>query len=338
MALLGPGNVLYRVVDRIFGGRTGSGRISAVASTSIEGLRPYLDLPDFHLLFRSKNNHHHSAIRKAIWDGNLESVLDEYLVNLLGLGVASNDRGIEDRSLGVVRKALALGADSVSVRETGSERALAPFRMRCHAALPFGLSGQERETGSGELRNDDLRVAFNSPFRPFVLATTSIGQEGLDFHVWSNHVVHWDLPSNPVDLEQRDGRVNRYGRLAIRRALAENAPRLPSAESPWRVLADSQNESDGGLSPWWIHPPASVRRTVLVAPFSKMAGDLEALQDQLSIYRLAMGQTDQEALVHALHRRVEEEGNEANKTLCWFEEARIDLSPRHGNTSPLNAE
>ena len=122
---------------------------------------------------------------------------------------------------------------------------------------------------SGELRNDDLRVAFNSPFRPFVLATTSIGQEELDFHVWSNHVVHWDLPSNPVDLEQRDGRVNRYGGLAIRRALAENAPCLPSMENPWRALADGQKETMGGLGSWWIHPRASIRRTVFVTPFQR---------------------------------------------------------------------
>jgi hypothetical protein len=332
MALLGPGNVLYRVVDRIFGERQGSGRISSVASTSIEGLRLYLDLPDFHLLFRSRNNHHHSAIRQAVWDGNLESVLDEYLVNLRGLGVVSHDRGVEDQVLGIMRKALTLGAGGVSVHETGSKRALEPFRMRCHAALPFGLSGQEKETGSGELRNDDLRVAFNSPFRPFVLATTSIGQEGLDFHVWSNHVVHWDLPSNPVDLEQRDGRVNRYGGLAIRRALAEDAPRLPSTESPWRVLADGQTESLGGLGPWWIHPRASIRRTVFVTPFSKVAGDLEVLRDQLSIYRLAMGQADQEALVHALRRRVAAAGKEASKVLSWLEEARIDLSP--GRSAP----
>ena len=336
MALLGPGNVLYRVVDRIFGERKGSGRISSVASTSIEGLRLYFDLPDFHLLFRSRNNHHHGAIRQAVWDGNLESVLDEYLVSLRGLGVVSNDRGVEDKILGIMKKALALGAGGVSVHETGSKRARDPFRMRCHAALPFGLSGQEKETGSGELRNDDLRVAFNSPFRPFVLATTSIGQEGLDFHVWSNHVVHWDLPSNPVDLEQRDGRVNRYGGLAIRRALAENAPCLPSMESPWRVLADGQKETMGGLGPWWIHPRASIRRTVFVTPFSKVAGDLEVLRDQLSIYRLAMGQSDQEALVHALRRRVAAAGKEASRVLSWFEEARIDLSPGHCAPRPNN--
>ena len=59
-------------------------------------------------------------------------------------------------------------------------------------------------------RIERVRTSFNSPFRPFVLATTSIGQEGLDFHHYCHHVVHWNLPNSPVDMEQREGRIHRY--------------------------------------------------------------------------------------------------------------------------------
>ena len=69
--------------------------------------------------------------------------------------------------------------------------------------------------------NGTLQQAFNSPFRPFVLATTSVGQEGLDFHWYTRKIVHWNLPSNPVDMEQREGRINRYKCLAIRRNIAK---------------------------------------------------------------------------------------------------------------------
>jgi hypothetical protein len=55
--------------------------------------------------------------------------------------------------------------------------------------------GEREET---QLRKEAVRTAFNSPFWPFVLATTSIGQEGLDFHPFCHAVVHWNLPSNPV--------------------------------------------------------------------------------------------------------------------------------------------
>ena len=58
------------------------------------------------------------------------------------------------------------------------------------------------------MRKENIRNAFNSPMRPFVLATTSIGQEGLDFHNYCRVIMHWNLPSNPIDLEQREGRKN----------------------------------------------------------------------------------------------------------------------------------
>ena len=57
-------------------------------------------------------------------------------------------------------------------------------------------------------RSDELRRAFNAPFWPYVLATTSAGQEGLDFHTWCSRVPHWDLCSSPLDLEQRRAWVN----------------------------------------------------------------------------------------------------------------------------------
>ncbi len=74
----------------------------------------------------------------------------------------------------------------------------------------------------GRTRSSEVRDAFNSPFWPFVLATTSVGQEGLDFHLYCHAVVHWNLPGNPVDLEQREGRVHRYKGHAVRKNLARD--------------------------------------------------------------------------------------------------------------------
>ena len=52
--------------------------------------------------------------------------------------------------------------------------------IRCRYALRFG--DEKGESSLDGSRDTDVRIAFNSPFRPFVLATTSVGQEGLDFH------------------------------------------------------------------------------------------------------------------------------------------------------------
>lgn len=329
MALLAPGNVLYRAVHRVFGQAEDPGaRVRWVTRASVLGLRTYLDQPDFHLLFRDRRHRQHpSAIRQAVWDGNLESTLDEYLASLRGLGVETPAGDVEERALTTLIRALSIGAASVTVHETGKESGAEAFRMRCYAALPFGLARYEIESEKGAVHNDDLRLSFNSPFRPHVLATTSIGQEGLDFHLWCNHVVHWDLPSNPVDLEQREGRVDRYAGLAVRRALAEKARDLPTQDSPWRSGAEIQREQMDGLAPWWVCEGAHVRRTVLVPTLSRMEDDLRRLLDQLSLYRLTLGQADQEALVHALQRRLADAGPEHDSTLAWLEETRINLGP-----------
>ena len=64
-----------------------------------------------------------------------------------------------------------------------------------------------------ELR-DRLLLAFNTPFYPEVLITTSVMAEGVDLHLNCRHVIHHDLSWNPSTLEQRTGRVDRIGARA----------------------------------------------------------------------------------------------------------------------------
>jgi hypothetical protein len=79
-------------------------------------------------------------------------------------------------------------------------------------------------------------TGFNSRFRPFILASTSIGQEGLDFHTWCHAVVHLNLPTNSVDLEQQEGRVRRYKGHAIRKNIA--MPFGLAELSKWKGVGD----------------------------------------------------------------------------------------------------
>ncbi|MGR3479930.1 helicase-related protein [Salipiger marinus] len=75
---------------------------------------------------------------------------------------------------------------------------------------------QNGDDETGVNRTGLVRTAFNSPFKPFVLASTSVGQEGLDFHPYCHRIFHWKLPGKPVDMEQREGRVHRYKNHAVR--------------------------------------------------------------------------------------------------------------------------
>ena len=91
------------------------------------------------------------------------------------------------------------------------------YLWKTHYARCLGMSKDDDKYSAVK----NLQSAFNTPFMPFVFATTSMGQEGLDFHYYADQIIHWNLPANPVDFEQREGRIDRYNSYAIRKKLME---------------------------------------------------------------------------------------------------------------------
>ena len=341
LALIGPGVVLHRAARRVFGSACDANiRMRRCVDIALGALRTYLDEPEFHLTLAVRNRstpNHPDDVRKAIWHGNLEGALDEYFAVHAGLGGQSIDPGREGKALDSLEQALAIRVSTIRVQSLESSEG---FGLRCHTGMPFGLTpdkDERRNEDGAEARPDALRHAFNSPFRPFVLATTSIGQEGLDFHVYCDSLVHWDLPASPVDLEQRDGRINRYGGLAIRKALArgyaDDAALIPTEGSPWLALTRALKETCEGMAPWWGTEGAVIRQTVFLPPLAKQEGELDRLLASLSHYRLALGQSDPEQLLRALHRRIEGADTDEQRAVlhAWLREVRIDLAPVHRN-------
>lgn len=258
---------------------------------------------------------HRSLLRYSA-DGNLQAVLDEqaYLVEEQLRWKNSNRR---DRLAEVERvlsaqvqpvraevRARLLDRDPASGHRVASDQAI-----RCDYALRYGaLPGQEDRAAQSERA---VRQAFNSPFRPFVLVSTSRGQEGLDFHTWCHAVTHWNLPGNPVDLEQREGRVHRYKGHAVRRNLAndfgDEALRSASdGANPWEfVFQEGQDAArDAGrseLAPCWIWPGEhKVQRQVPGLALSREVEQLKRLERQLALYRLVFGQPRQQELLEMI--------------------------------------
>jgi hypothetical protein len=243
---------------------------------------------------------------------NLQAVLDEYvhyLVDAEGLGASSS----ADRVAGVskaIADALSIRPSQIDVEDPtidGDALVINKFQMRGRFAMR--LADYKDEEG-GAARLGSVRDAFNSPFRPFVLATTSIGQEGLDFHPYCYRVYHWNLPGNPVDLEQREGRVHRFKGHAIRLNLAHRQidvvrGHASASEDPWKTMFDAaraQTDVDTDLIPYWIYEgPVKVERRVPMLPFSREIRRLEWLKRSLTVYRLAFGQPRQEDLLEYLH-------------------------------------
>ena len=127
-----------------------------------------------------------------------------------------------------------------------------------------------------EARLPEVRAAFSSPFWPFVLAATSVGQEGIDFHWWCHSVVHWNLPANPVDFEQREDRVDRYKGHAILKNVAAahgSAALARGVADPWTAVFEAAAAEDdhglGDLNPFWIYPgDAQLQRRIMALPLT----------------------------------------------------------------------
>ena len=245
-------------------------------------------------------------------DGCLQATLDEYFHLIMGqLGKSDNAGPAVDQLLGAINlnTSTVKVDDAESFQKPGNEAR----KMRCHYAVEFG--SQRLETTQGQQRASGLREVFNSPFRPFVLATTSVGQEGLDFHSYCRRIVHWNLPGNPVDLEQREGRINRFKSLVIRQQLTAKyaaflAQKNPVAhEDPWETLfqvAAREERNDTGaceMIPFWhleTDGGPKIERVIPLYPFSSDHGRLAHMFKTLAIYRLAFGQPRQVELVDHL--------------------------------------
>jgi hypothetical protein len=246
------------------------------------------------------------AILTYIRWGDLEAVLDEHLHHL---AIAEGDSGpMDDDTLlslaETIRSTLALRPSTYQAFNPHRPNKRIAFTSRF--ALRYGSGKQADET----TRLPEIRAAFNSPFWPWVLATTSAGQEGIDFHWWCHAIVHWNTPPNPVDFEQREGRVNRYGGLAIRRNLAHRHREVILASgstNPWELayeLGLDERENLGELAPHWVYPgPVKIHRTVLPFPLSSDGARYRRLKDDLALYRLTFGQPRQEDLLEILKRR-----------------------------------
>jgi superfamily II DNA/RNA helicase len=202
--------------------------------------------------------------------------------------------------------------------------------MRCRYALPFG---QGRNYDDNEVtRADQIRTAFNSPFRPFILATTSVGQEGLDFHQYCHAIYHWNLPSNPVDLEQREGRIHRYKGHVIRKNLAEHyglsalAEEIQPLSDPWAYLfCRAERLEDSDLIPYWIYEKgkSKIERHIPALTLSREWEQLENLKRALVVYRMVFGQPRQEDLLDFLQSKLPS-GVRIENVLRY----RVDLTPR----------
>ncbi|UGX89716.1 DEAD/DEAH box helicase (plasmid) [Bradyrhizobium barranii subsp. barranii] len=372
IALAGPGISLLRVCLQFGLLRFGEGaKVNAAGDCEPEKIFSAV-LRTAHGPIRRFFNHSHAGlvIRKLDLKGkpthlertakfcarnHLSAVMDE-LAFLMDEDLPPFEKRPGDRAVELIENlgsSFRIAVGKPVFREVhGKDRLRAHNRsVSRHIAQAFVDERGVKDDSGKDLLRDQIRRAFNSPFWPFVLVTTSIGQEGLDFHRYCSDVVHWNLPHSPAAFEQREGRIQRYLGKAIRDAWVRDrswdeflstglrsGSSSTSLSNPWtlilRLLETEETECNvdrRGLSPQWIYERdgefAHIHRWIFCHPFSRESVAYRRMRDSVLLYRLALGQARQDDLIRALSQQPAFRDSDLKDRRQLVRDLWIDLSP-----------
>lgn len=206
------------------------------------------------------------------------------------------------------------------------------FYSKMPVSFAVGHFAGDRVVGSASRTLNNKIRQFNSPFRPMQFISTSIGQEGFDFHLYCRKLVHWSLKFNPVEFEQRDGRINRYQSYANRLNLYDRFYSKNQNFSSWHTaFEDVINQERGivkksrGLFPDFTVSTNEVGfplvRECYYYPFSFEESKVNDVLKAVGYYRALLGQSSQENFEDAFRSFVD--GIPANELPEFF----INLYP-----------
>jgi hypothetical protein len=313
LAVAGPAVTALRTLSR-----TEFDETTQLAAARIGwGMRTLLNRADASLVVRTRRRRGGRGTSAAYWrdaldycvEGALQGVMDEYIHLLVdeqarpGLSTSEVAAKVAEAFAAATDlQPLALTADQPSPNGGGSSR-----RLTSRFAVAFGSARTEEDAG---VHPEIVRQAFNSPFWPWVLITTSVGQEGLDFHRYCHQLVHWNVPAGPVELEQREGRVIRFFSHAVRRNVAAaHRSELRGNSDPWKEMLGAARAAcagdHSGLRPEWVYAgPHTIRRIAPLPAYSRDHQRLMRVQRARVYYRLVLGQPNADELVEAVRAAI----------------------------------
>lgn len=305
MSLGSPAICSYRAFYRLFSDEKKLMNVSHFVANSFRTLFNKPESIAIIKKFFNTTGYYNNVLDYCI-NGNIQAMLDEFFYQLHDSGGLYNSRDIAI----FIDDILSVSTSSLDVKTFDSlSDNSKDLKMRVHYAMPFGMDGKADNKSTNRIIK--IREAFNSPFRPFVLTSTSIGQEGLDFHYYCNKIIHWNLPHNPIDLEQREGRIKRYKGFNIRNKMIESLDvkdlSIKENENIWKTIYTTVEAKKLGkcdLIPYWYFPDKnnanSIKTIIPMYPYSRDLEKLNYIKNVLGNYRLTFGQPRQEELVYLL--------------------------------------
>ena len=137
----------------------------------------------------------------------------------------------------------------------------------------FGSGGPE---GMDEAARENVKAAFNDPGSAVrILVATDAASEGLNLHRTARYLLHYDCPWNPSRLEQRNGRLDRYGQardVTVHHFVSDADPDLRFLDHVIRK-ADEIREDLGSVNE--VFDRAVHRRLIRGEDDSAVATDLD---------------------------------------------------------------
>lgn len=227
-------------------------------------------------------------------EGNLYAVLEEWQFMT---------RDHQDEALSsLLGKEVAFARVTVQSSESLTNQGAVPHRRPCSFA--DRLTGDVGDVNSGD--NEEVISAcarrFSSPFWPMVLFAGRGAQEGMDFHQYCLSIMHLTLPRGAVSFDQRNGRIDRFHSLLVRRRAAEqldgldcdgNTQALLSRLFAWLKTQRPGADPEDQLYPHWHIPDQNSRHHLLqlfpVWPFTREEIALQTCDAMLESYRRPFG-------------------------------------------------
>lgn len=150
--------------------------------------------------------------------------------------------------------------------------------------------------GLPEKTQQDIVESFASEDSSIkILLATDVASEGINLHYYCNNLIHYDVPWSLITLEQRNGRIDRYGQT--------EQPNI------YYIVGESQSEELSKFNERWV--------------VDKLLEKLNNVRDQLGDEGLAMALFDPEKEVEAIKEKFEEEEDLDDLFLSDFEDADV---------------
>ena len=240
------------------------------------------------------------------------------------LSLLTKDGTCDTGSLDVVAKSIQRLRDSIA-RESGAPKIVvftsSPERAEGLAALVPDAVLLTVDTDKG--RSDNGLSRFAAPGGPTVLILDRAGEEGLNLS-FCDAIVHMDLPFSAARLEQRIGRLDRFGRT---KDVIRHRVLLPSDDeaSPWaawqRFLAEGMliyncsisdvqfllEDIEAQIARAMLRQGATSVEALIPEVRARIGAERRAQHEQSALDRIALAEESAEALIDAINEAETEE-------------------------------